>query len=244
MKPRPIVVIIDGDRGTRRLLQQMLKPQGYRVFDAENAQRGLEKAVQCRPDITILDLDLPDLDGLAFLERLREWSRAPVLVLSARDREEDKVAALDAGANDYLTKPFGSAELLARLRVLQRSVPWVTDGPLLVEGNLSVNLATHEVRLKGRRIKLTPTEEALFYVLVRYAGKVVTCRHLTSCLWGIEGESRFRDLHVYIGSLRKKLQHHGGAVRIKTEGSTGYKLETANGHEHEAQPEVVRATTA
>ena len=127
MKPRPIVVIIDGDKGTRRLLRQVLEPQPYRVFEAANAQHGLAEAVRWRPDVVILDLDLPDLDGLSLLKRLREWSRAPVLVLSAWHREEDKVAALDAGANDYLTKPFGSSELLARLRVLQRSAPWIAQ---------------------------------------------------------------------------------------------------------------------
>src|SRR5271165_617409 len=113
MKPRPIVLAIDVDKGTRRLLRQVLEPQAYRVFEADSAQRGLEAAVRWRPDVIILDPDLPDMDGLTVLERFREWSRAPVLVLSTRDKEEDKVAALDAGANDYLTKPFGSAELVA-----------------------------------------------------------------------------------------------------------------------------------
>jgi two-component system KDP operon response regulator KdpE len=244
MKPRPIVVIIDGDKGTRRLLRQVLEPEAYRVCEAENAERGLEEAVRRRPDVIILDLDLPKVDGLVMLGRLREWSRAPVLVLSARDREADKVAALDAGANDFMTKPFGSAEMLARLRVLQRSVPWITDGPLLVEGEVSINLATHEVRLKGRRINFTPTEEALFFILVRYAGKVVPCNHLTRCLWGLEGENKLRDLRVYIGNLRKKLENHGQGVRINTQGSTGYKVRLVNDDEGESRPEFVRETTA
>jgi two-component system KDP operon response regulator KdpE len=242
MKPRPIVVIIDGDKGTRRLLRQVLEPQHYRVVEADNAQRGLEEALRWRLDVIILDLDLPDLDGLGLLKRLREWSRVPVLVLSARDREADKVAALDAGANDFVTKPFGSAELLARLRVLQRPAPWITDGPLLVEGGVSINLATHEVRLSGSRIKLTPTEEALFYILVRYVGKVVTCSHLNRCLWGVEGENKTRDLHVHIGNLRKKLEITSGGVRIKTEGSTGYKLQLINDDEAEEHLEITRAT--
>jgi two-component system KDP operon response regulator KdpE len=244
MKPRPIVVIIDGDKGTRRLLRQVLEPRAYRVFEAANAQAGLEEAVRWRPDVVILDLDLPDVDGLTLLGQLRESSRAPVLVLSARDREADKVAALDAGANDFMTKPFGSAELLARLRVLQRSVPWITDGPLLVEGEVSINLATHEVRLKARRIKFTPTEEALFFILVRYAGKVVTCSHLTRCLWGFEGENKIRDLRVYIGNLRKKLENQGPGVWIHTEGSTGYRLQLVSDVEGERRPEFARLTTA
>jgi two-component system KDP operon response regulator KdpE len=244
MKPRPIVVIIDGDKRTRCLLRQVLKPHAYRVFEADNARRGLEAAARCRADVVILELDLPDSDGLSLLERLREWSRAPVLVLSARNREADKVAALDAGANDFMTKPFGSAELLARLRVLQRSAPWIMDGPLLVEGGVSMNLATHEVRLMGRQVKFTPTEEALFYILVRYAGKLVTCTHLTRCVWGIEGEDKMRDLHVYIGNLRKKLESHGGGVRIETEGSAGYRLQLVSDDEDMPHLEPARATAA
>jgi two-component system KDP operon response regulator KdpE len=238
------VVIVDADKGTRRLLRQVLEPQAYRVFEADNAESGLEEAAQWRPDVVILDPDLPDLDGLSLVRRLREWSRAPVLVLSVRDREVDKVVALDAGANDYLTKPFGSAELLARLRVLQRSAPWITDGPLLIEGDFSVNLATHDVRFKGRPVRFTPTEEALFYMLVRYVGKVVTCSHLTRCLWGSDAENRIQELHVYIGNLRKKLENGGGGVLIKTEGSTGYKLQLANGVEGETRPEPPRMTAA
>ena len=224
MKPRPIVVAIDTDKGTRRLLRQVLEPRGYRVFEADTAQRGLEVATRRRPDVVILELDLPDLDGIRVLERLREWSRAPVLVLSRRVREADKVAALDAGANDYLTKPFGSDELLARLRVLQRPIPWVTDGPLLQEGDFSVNLATHEVRIKGRRLPLTPTEEALLYLLVRYAGKVVTSTHLIRSLWGPGAPSKTRDLQVYLSSLRKKMEGYNSKARIQTKGSIGYRL--------------------
>jgi two-component system, OmpR family, KDP operon response regulator KdpE len=228
MKPRPIVVAIDTDKGTRRLLRQVLEPRCYRVFEADTGQRGLEAVTRRRPDIVILELDLPDLDGLSVLEGLREWSRAPVLILSRRESEADKVAALDAGANDYLTKPFGSDELLARLRVLQRPIPWVTDGPLLQEGGFSVNLATHEVRINGRRLQLTPTEEALLYLLVRYTGKVVTSTHLIRSLWGPEAQSKTRDLQVYMGSLRKKLEGYGSRARIQTKGSIGYKLLLTN----------------
>jgi two-component system KDP operon response regulator KdpE len=237
-------MIIDGDKGARRLLRQVLEPGAYRVFEADSARRGLEEAVHLRPDLVILDLDLPDAEGFCVIERLREWSRAPVLVLSERKGEADKVAALDAGANDYLTKPFGSAELLARLRVHQRFVPWITDGPLLIEGGISVNLATHEVRLNGQEILFTPTEEALFYILVRYAGKVVTCKHLTACLWASEGEDKRQDLHVFILSLRKKLENHGHGARIKTEGSVGYKLQLANEEAQTAQQDLAPATAA
>jgi two-component system KDP operon response regulator KdpE len=244
MKPRPIVVIIDGDKGMRRLLRQVLEPRAYRVFEADQAEAGLEQAVRWRPDVVILDLDLPDVDGLTLLGQLREWSRAPLLVLSARSSEAEKVAALDAGANDFMSKPFGSAELLARLRVLQRSVPWITDGPLLIEGHISINLATHEVRLKGRRIRFTATEEALFFILVRYAGKVVTCSHLTRCIWGCDGENRIRDLRVYIGSLRRKLENQARCALIHTEGSTGYRLQLIANPEDERRSEFARLATA
>jgi two-component system KDP operon response regulator KdpE len=244
VKPRPVVVIVDADRGARCLLRRVLEAQSYRVIEADSAGQGLEQAVAWRPDVFILDPDLPDSDGLTLVKRLREWSRAPALVLSARDREADKVAALDAGVNDYLTKPFGTAELLARLRVLQRSAPWITDGPLLIEGDVSVNLATHEVWLKGHRVKFTATEEALFYILVRYVGKVVTCTHLTRCLWGTDAENKIKELRVYIGTLRKQLKKLGEGIWIKTEGSTGYKLQLATISEGEAQREPGRLTTA
>jgi two-component system, OmpR family, KDP operon response regulator KdpE len=240
MKLRPVVVIIDGDRGTRRLLHQVLEPHSYRILDADNAQCGLDEAVRWRPDVIILDLDLPDWDGLTLVERLRGSCRAPMLILSARDDQADKVAALDAGANAYLTKPFGPAELLARLRVLQRSVPWLTDSRFLVKGIVRMDLAAHEVRLKGRPVKLTPIEEALFYILVQFAGNVVTCRHFTRCVWGGAGENKLRDLHVYVKILRKKLETNGGGARIKTEGSTGYKLQLVNNDEDVGYSEIDR----
>jgi len=240
VKPRPTVMIIDGDRGARRLLRQVLEPQAYRVVEADSGQHGLERATHSRPDLVILDLELPDTDGLCLLESMREWSRAAIIVLSARSREADKVAALDAGANDFITKPFGSAELLARLRVLQRTVPWLSDGPVLVEGGVSINLASHEVRLNGQPVKLTPTEEALLYVLVRYAGKVVSSNHLIRCLWGAGPENKTQELHVYIGNLRRKLQNSGEGIRIKTEGP-GYKLPLQAEGETEFGGELTRA---
>jgi two-component system, OmpR family, KDP operon response regulator KdpE len=224
MKPYPIALLIDPDQRNRRLLRAVLEPHQYKVFEAGDGQTGIKEAVVRRPDVIILDLSLPDIDGLTVLKRLREWNRTPILILSAADDEESKVGALDSGANDYLTKPFGSAELRARLRVLQRSIPTEPDGPLFIHGNLQVDIMCHRVVLHGRCVELTPTEEAVFYILVRHAGKVVTCKHLLRCVWGSDSENKFNDLHVYIRNLRQKLNIGGNESLIQTAGSIGYRL--------------------
>jgi two-component system KDP operon response regulator KdpE len=192
----------------------------------------MKEAVARQPDVIILDPSLPDMDGLTVLRRLREWNRTPILFLSARDDEDNKVAALDSGANDYMTKPFSSHELLARLRVLQRSIPGEPDGPLFIHGDLHVDVMSHRVTLRGRRVELTPTEEAVFYILVRHAGKLVTCKHLLRCVWGVDAGSKLHDLHVYIRSLRQKLNGGGNDSVIQTEGSAGYRLLLPMGCEH------------
>jgi len=143
MKPNPIALLIDADRSIRRLLRAVLEPHHYKVHEAENGQAGIKEAVARQPDVIIVDIALPDIDGLTVLKRLREWNRDPVLILSAQAGEESKVSALDSGANDYMTKPFGSAELLARLRVLQRSIPAEPDGPLFMHGDLQVDIISH-----------------------------------------------------------------------------------------------------
>ncbi len=224
MKPNPIALLIDADRPIRRLLRVVLEPHHYKVHEAENGQTGIKEAVARPPDVIILDLTLPDMDGLTVLQRLREWYREPVLVLSAQDGEERKVSALDSGANDYMTKPFGSAELLARLRVLQRSIPGEPDGPLFIHGDLQVDIIAHRVALRGRQLFFTPTEAAVLYILVRHAGKLVPCRHLLRCVWGNDSENKLHDLHVYIRSLRQKLNGAGNESVIQTVGSAGYRL--------------------
>ena len=224
MKPNPIALLIDADRPMRRLLRMVLEPHRYKVYEAENGQAGIKEAVSRRPDVIVLELSLPDMDGLTVLSRLREWSRAPVLILSNQNGDESKVTALDSGANDYMTKPFSSGELLARLRVLQRVVPTEPDGPLFVNGDLQVDIMAHLVTLRGRRVNLTPTEEALFYTLVRHAGKLVTCKHLARCAWGTDSEQKTHELHVYIRWLRLKLGGAESDSLIQTEGSVGYRL--------------------
>jgi two-component system KDP operon response regulator KdpE len=224
MKPNPIALLIDADRPVRRLLRVVLEPHRYRVHEAEDGHTGISEAVARRPDVIILDLALPDIDGLTVLQRLREWNRAPILILSAQNGEASKVTALDSGANDYVTKPFSSAELLARLRVLQRPLPAEPDGPLYVNGDLHVEIMSHRVTLRGCPVDLTPTEEAVFYTLVRHAGKLVTWQHLLRCVWGTDSGSKLHDLHVYIRCLRQKLRGLADEVLIQAEGSMGYRL--------------------
>ena len=202
----------------------MLEPHHYKVYETEDGLAGMKEAISRQPDVIILDLLLPVIDGLTVLKRLREWNRTPVLILSDSNDEAIKVESLDNGANDYMAKPFGSAELLARLRVLQRSIPGEPDGPLFIHGGLEVDIMSHRVTLEGRRVTLTPTEEAVFYILVRHAGKLVTCKHLLRCVWGNDMEDKLHDLHVYIRSLRQKLGAAANKSVIQTEGSTGYRL--------------------
>ncbi len=224
MKPNPTILLVDAERPIRRLLRAALEPNQYKVCEAESGHAGIKEAILRRPDVILLDLDLPDLDGLTVLWRLRESNRAPILILSGRDDEATKVVALDSGANDYMTKPFSTAELLARLRVLQRAIPHEPDGPLYINGDLEVDTITHRVVLRGQRVELTPTEEAVLGILARHAGKLVTCKHFLRCIWGIDSEHKLHDLHVYIRSLRRKLDGTGSDGVIQTEGSAGYRL--------------------
>jgi len=184
----------------------------------------LQEAVACRPDVVVLDLGLPDQDGVQILKRLREWSQAPVLILSVRDGESDKVAALDQGADDYLTKPFGTAELLARLRVLLRRAPGGGDEPVHVVGPLQMDVAAHVVHVDGVEIGLTATEFALLRVLVQHAGRVVTHKFLLRAVWGPAAEAQSQYLRVYITHLRRKLETGMKQRLIRTETGIGYRL--------------------
>jgi len=227
LKPDPRILVIDDEKASRRLLRIVLEPYGYRILEAENTRTGVRKAVGAKPDVIILEIALPNEDGLAVLQNLREWSQVPVLILSERTDDSAKVGALDAGASDYVTKPFSPAELLARLRVLLRPLPNVPDGPFLVEGELVANLATHQVTIAGRSVKLTRKEEVLFYVLARYAGRVVTCSHLLRSIWGMCSDKKIQDLRVLICQIRKKLGPYGGEVLLRTQGNLGYSLALA-----------------
>jgi two-component system KDP operon response regulator KdpE len=224
MNAERTVLVIDDEAPIRRLLRLTLEPQGYRLYEAGNGQLGLQEAAARRPDVIILDLGLPDMDGVAVLKRLREWSQTPVLVLTVRDREADKVAALDNGADDYLTKPFGTEELLARLRAVQRRAPEAQEEPTFVSGDLVVDLASRTVTVKKKEVRLTATEYALLRELVRHAGKVVMHAQLLRAVWGPNAEGQSQYLRVYITHLRKKLETTTSGKLIQTEPGIGYRL--------------------
>jgi two-component system KDP operon response regulator KdpE len=227
VKSKRTALIIDDEIQIRRLLRLALEGADHHVFEAETGAAGLAEIAYRRPDIVLLDLGLPDMDGMKVLKHLREWSDVPVLILSVRDEPDDKVAALDAGADDYVTKPFDTAELLARVRVAQRRSLTETGEPIFQSGPLCVDFAVRQVKLNGVEIKLTPTEYSLLRVLVQNAGKVVTHRQLLRIVWGEKAESQAQYLRVYITHLRKKLEAstHTPSL-IKTEVGIGYRLST------------------
>jgi two-component system KDP operon response regulator KdpE len=225
MKPARTALIIDDEKQIRRLLRLALEGAGFQVYEAETGEAGLSEIVHRRPDVVLLDLGLPDMEGVKVLRRLREWSDVPVLILSVRDDAEEKVAGLDAGADDYVTKPFDTAELLARVRVAQRRSLTEAGEPVFTSGTLCVDFSARQVKLAGAEIKLTPTEYSLLRVLVQNAGKVVTHRQLLRTVWGEKAESQAQYLRVYVTHLRKKLQTNADASSlIKTEVGIGYRL--------------------
>jgi two-component system KDP operon response regulator KdpE len=222
---KPNALVIDDEIQIRRLLRVCLEGNGYRVQEAATGQEGITQAAQHPPDIVLLDLGLPDMDGVTVLKRLREWSRVPVVVLTVREREEDKVAALDNGADDYVTKPFGTAELLARLRVAQRHAAPTAESPIFRTGELEVDLTARVVKLKGREVKLTATEYSLLRLFVQHAGKVLTHRQILKEVWGPNYVEQTHYLRVYIAHLREKLESEPSKPRlITTESGIGYRL--------------------
>jgi two-component system, OmpR family, KDP operon response regulator KdpE len=223
-KPTNVALVIDDEPQIRRLLRVTLEANGYEVFEAVNGNDGIVQAAQCRPDIILLDLGLPDLDGVEVLKRIREWSRVPVIILSVRDRENDKIAALDAGADDFVTKPFASGELLARLRTtLRRSQPQ-SAAAIFHTGDLEMDLAARIVRKNGIEVKLTPTEYSLLRLLVVHAGKVITHRQLLTEVWGPNAVEQTHYLRVHIAHLREKLEDNAAQPKfILTEPAVGYR---------------------
>lgn len=219
------LLVIDDERQIRRLLRVTLEAAGYRVREAETGQLGLQEIAAAAPDGVILDLGLPDLDGVDVLRRLREWSRLPVLVLSVREAEETKIAALDAGADDYLTKPFGGGELLARVRALLRRATSDAEPAILRFGDIEFDRAARIVRRAGAEIHLTAKEYALFALLAQHHGKVVTQRQLLREIWGANAEDNSHYLRVHMTHLRQKLERHPSAPELlKTEPGIGYRL--------------------
>jgi two-component system KDP operon response regulator KdpE len=220
-----IALIIDDEVQIRRLLRLTLEAHGYRVFEAATGQEGLLEAAQRRPEVVLLDLGLPDLDGVTVLKRLREWSRVPVLVLSVREREEDKIAALDAGADDYVTKPFSTGELLARLRVARRHAQPAAETTVFRAGDLQVDFTARVVTLKGREVKLSATEYSLLRLFVQHAGRVLTHRQILREIWGPNQVEQTHYLRVYVAHLREKLEAKPAEPELfVTEPGVGYRF--------------------
>ena len=227
-EPKPVIVAIEDDPQIRRFLKTGLESHGFEIHEADDGKLGLIEAANRKPDLVILDLGLPDMDGVEVVKRIREWSSMPVIVLSARTLETDKVAALDAGADDYLTKPFGLGELLARIRVALRHAQ--AGGSQDEEGvfavaNLKVDLPHRRIHVDGREVHLTPIEYRLLAVLVKHAGKVLTHRQLLKDVWGPGHVERSHYLRIYMAGLRHKLEADPARPRfLLTEVGVGYRL--------------------
>jgi two-component system KDP operon response regulator KdpE len=220
-------LVIDDEVQMRRLIRACLERNGYDVLEGATGEEGISAAIQSQPDIVILDLGLPDMDGVAVLRRLREWSNVPVLVLSVRDRDADKVTALDDGANDYLTKPFSTSELLARLRAALRNRAPTAKPAAFTTGPLSVDLTTRTVRVHGQPLKLARTEYALLRYLVQHAGRVLTHGQLLREVWNLDDVEKTGRLRVYINALREKIEVDSSKPELLvTVPGVGYRLET------------------
>lgn len=219
------ILIVDDEIEIRRFLRASLKAHGNTVLEANCGQDALRMAVDTRPDLMILDLGLPDMDGMSVTRHVREWSRMPIIILSVRNQEKDKIEALDAGADDYLTKPFGVGELMARIRVVMRRVVTPEGEPTYRLGDLTVDLAHRRVHVAGNEVSLTPTEYDLLKTLAQNAGKVMTHRQLIHAVWGAMYEDADRLLRVNIANIRKKIESNPSKpVYLLTELGVGYRL--------------------
>lgn len=221
-----LILIVDDEIQIRRFLQITLVANGYIVHQAETGQDAIKKAGQLRPDLIILDLGLPDMDGLDVLRLIREWSKIPIIILSVRDSDRDKVYALDSGADDYLTKPFSMEELLARIRVAQRhALPAENEDEIFTTGALRVDLTHRLVTVHGEVITLSPTEYALLRLMIQNAGKILTHRQILREVWGPEYINETHYLRVYFAQLRQKIEDNPALPKILvTEPGIGYRL--------------------
>jgi len=219
------VLVVDDEAAIRRYLRASLSAHGYTVFEAATGGDALSAVTADRPDLVILDLGLPDLNGIEVTKLLREWTQLPILILSVRGQEGDKIAALDAGADDYLTKPFSTGELLARMRVALRRYGQSKVEPIFAVDDLAVDLGRRAVTLAGREIQLTPTEYDLLRVLVAHAGKVLTHRQLLREVWGVGYEAETHMLRVNISNLRRKIEPDPARPHyLLTEPGVGYRF--------------------
>ncbi|MBC7810828.1 MAG: response regulator [Burkholderiales bacterium] len=221
------VLIVDDELQIRRFLRISLEANGYHVNETDTGQDAINKTALLHPDLVILDLGLPDMDGLDVLRRLREWTKIPVIVLSVRDGDPDKIAALDAGADDYLTKPFSVDELMARIRVAQRHAQPEQAEQIFTSGSLYVDLSRRLVTARGEAVKLTPTEYALLRLMIQHAGRVLTHRQILREVWGPEYVNETHYLRVYFAQLRQKIEDDPALPQIiLTEAGVGYRLVT------------------
>ena len=225
--PNERVLIVDDEPAIRKFLRVALTAQAYTTIEAASGQEALSRAATDKPDIIVLDIGLPDINGIEVTRLLRQWTQMPVIILSVRGAESDKIAALDAGADDYLTKPFGVGELLARLRAALRRAAKTTSEPVFTNGKLNVDLSRRLITVSGLAVQLTPTEYELLRVLVTHAGKVLTHHFLLREVWGAEYGEEFHMLHVNISNLRRKIEPDTARPRfIITEPGVGYRLKT------------------
>ena len=224
MTDLPRVLIVDDERPIRRFLTTLLSGQ-YTVFEAANGTEAIQAAAAERPDVIILDLGLPDMDGAEVTRRLREWTSIPIIIISVREQENEKIAALDAGADDYLTKPFGAGELMARLRVAMRRAATEPSEPVFQTGGLALDLTHRTVTLDGQPVTLTPTEYDLLRTFAKHAGKVLTHHQLLRTVWGTGYESDTHILQVNISNLRRKIEADPARpAYLVTEPGVGYRL--------------------
>jgi len=225
------ILIVDDDPPIRNLIATALKTHDYKYITAETGQEAIMQASICNPDVMFLDLGLPDMDGVSVIRKVREWSNMPIIVISARSEDSDKIEALDAGADDYLTKPFSVEELLARLRVMQRRIALLNKdnengrGAVYTNGNLKIDYAAGCASMNGRELKLTPTEYKLLCLLAKNTGKVLTHTYITQNIWGSAWEGNVASLRVFMATLRKKLEKYDDTFQyIQTHIGIGYRM--------------------
>jgi two-component system KDP operon response regulator KdpE len=223
------ILVIDDESSIRKFLRISLEAHQFEVYEASSGKEGIQELIGRKPDLMILDLGLPDIDGQEIILKVREWTQVPIILLTVQDSEEDKVQALDAGADDYLTKPFSVPELMARIRVALRRGQPATSEAIFKSGELEMDFSAHVVRVSGLEVKLTATEYSLLQVLVKNAGKVVTHRMLLKEVWGPNSVEHTQYLRVYMGQIRKKVQEKLKASEdfpelISTEAGVGYRF--------------------
>lgn len=224
---KPLILLVEDDPQIRRFLRAALDAEGYRLQEAVTAEEGSTQAAARQPDLILLDLGLPDRDGLDVIRSVREWGKIPILVLSARGQEKDKIAALDLGADDYVAKPFAVGELLARIRAALRRSTTAAAASMVRFGLVEVDLDKRTVRVEGQEVHLTPNEYKLLQVLIQHAGKVLTQRQLLNEVWGPQHTEQAQYLRVYIAQLRRKLERNPARPKhLQTEPGVGYRLVT------------------